>query len=91
MAQENNNTIPIHTKIEGDVFYQERIIIAPDANTSYVNYKNVEWLGISKDLSDTKKYIGGKVVASDDFVLKDSGEFLKQIKDKWQQVTWHNQ
>lgn len=34
-----------------------------------------------------KKYIGGKVVASDDFVLKDSGAFLSQIKDKWQQVT----
>lgn len=82
-----DGTIPIHTKIEGDVFCQGRMIIAPDANTSYVNYKNVEWLGISKDLSDTKKYIGGKVVASDDFVLKDSGEFLKQIKDKWQQVT----
>lgn len=84
---EGDGTIPIHTKIEGDVFCQGRMIIAPDANTSYVNYKNVEWLGISKDLSDTEKYIGGKVVASDDFVLKDSGEFLKQIKDKWQQVT----
>lgn len=84
---EGDGTIPIHTKIEGDVFCQGRMIIAPDANTSYVNYKNVEWLGISTDLSDTKKYIGGKVVASDDFVLKDSGEFLKQIKDKWQQVT----
>ncbi len=82
---EGDGTIPIHTKIEGDVFCQGRMIIAPDANTSYVNYKNVEWLGISTDLSDTKKYIGG--VASDDFVLKDSGEFLKQIKDKWQQVT----
>lgn len=82
-----DGTIPIHTKIEGDVFCQGRMIIAPDANTSYVNYKNVEWLGISTDLSDTKKYIGGKVVASDDFVLNDSGEFLKQIKDKWQQVT----
>ncbi|MGN0752716.1 MAG: hypothetical protein ACI4M2_06965 [Christensenellales bacterium] len=84
---EGDGTIPIRTKIEGDVFCQGRMIIAPDANTSYVNYKNVEWLGISKNLSDTEKYIGGKVVASDDFVLKDSGEFLKQIKDKWQQVT----
>lgn len=84
---EGDGTIPIHTKIEGDVFCQGRMIIAPDANTSYVNYKNVEWLGISTDLSDTEKYIGGKVVASDDFVLNDSGEFLKQIKDKWQQVT----
>lgn len=33
-----------------------------------------------------KKYIGGKVVASDDFVLKDSGAFLKQIKDKWEEI-----
>lgn len=82
-----DGTIPIHTKIEGDVFCQGRMIIAPDTNTSYVNYKNVQWLGISTDLSNKDKYIGGKVVASDDFVLKDSGEFLKQIKDKWQQVT----
>lgn len=84
---EDKGTIPIHTKIEGDVFCQGRMIIAPDTKTSYVNYKNVEWLGISTDLSNTEKYIGGKVVASDDFVLNNSGEFLKQIKDKWQQVT----
>lgn len=82
-----DGTIPIHTKIEGDVFCQGRMIIAPDSKTSYVNYKNVEWLGISTDLSNKEKYIGGKVVASDDFVLNDSDEFLKQIKDKWQQVT----
>ena len=82
-----DGTIPIHTKIEGDVFCQGRMIIAPDSKTSYVNYKNVEWLGISTDLSNKEKYIGGKVVASDDFVLNDSSEFLKQIKDKWQQVT----
>lgn len=82
-----DGTIPIHTKIEGDVFCQGRMIIAPDTNTSYVNYKNVQWLGISTDLSNKDKYIGGKVVASDNFVLKDSGAFLSQIKDKWQQVT----
>lgn len=81
-----DGTIPIHTKIEGDVFCQGRMIIAPDSKTSYVNYKNVEWLGISTDLSNTEKYIGGKVVASDDFVLKDSGAFLKQIKDKWEEI-----
>lgn len=81
-----DGTIPIHTKIEGDVFCQGRMIIAPDSKTSYVNYKNVQWLGISTDLSDTEKYIGGKVVASDDFVLKDSGAFLKQIKDKWEEI-----
>lgn len=82
-----DGTIPIHTKIEGDVFCQGRMIIAPDTKTSYVNYKNVEWLGISTDLSNTEKYIGGKVVASDKFVLKDGDAFLEQIKDKWQQVT----
>lgn len=84
---EDKGTIPIHTKIEGDVFCQGRMIIAPDSKTSYVNYKNVEWLGISTDLSNTEKYIGGKVVASDDFVLKDGDAFLSQIKDKWQQIT----
>ena len=82
-----DGTIPVHTKIEGDVFCQGRMIIAPDSQKSYINYKEEQWLGISTDLSDTKKYIGGKVVASDDFVLKDSGAFLSQIKNKWQQVT----
>lgn len=84
---EGDGTIPVHTKIEGDVFCQGRMIIAPETQKSYINYKDEQWLGISTDLSDTKKYIGGKVVASDDFVLKDSGAFLSQIKDKWQQVT----
>lgn len=84
---EDKGTIPVHTRIEGDVFCQGRMIIAPDSNTSYVNYKNVEWLGISTDLSNTGKYISVKDVASDKFVLKDSSAFLKQIKDKWQQVT----
>lgn len=85
-GDKDKGTIPIHTKIEGDVFCQGRMIIAPDTKTSYVNYKNVEWLGISTDLSNTEKYIGGKVVASDDFVLNDSGAFLKQIKDKWEEI-----
>lgn len=82
-----DGTIPVHTKIEGDVFCQGRLIIAPETQKSYINYKDEQWLGIASDLSDTKKYISGKVVASDDFVLKDSGAFLSQIKDKWQQVT----
>ena len=81
-----DGTIPVHTKIEGDVFCQGRMIIAPDSKKSYINYKDEQWLGISTDLSDTKKYIGGKVVASDDFVLKDSDEFLSQIKDKWEEI-----
>lgn len=81
-----DGTIPVHTKIEGDVFCQGRMIIAPETQKSYINYKDEQWLGIASDLSDTKKYIGGKVVASDDFVLKDSGAFLKQIKDKWEEI-----
>lgn len=81
-----DGTIPVHTKIEGDVFCQGRMIIAPETQKSYINYKDEQWLGIASDLSDTKKYIGGKVVASDDFVLKDSGAFLKQIKDKWKEI-----
>lgn len=81
-----DGTIPVHTKIEGDVFCQGRMIIAPETQKSYINYKDEQWLGIASDLSDTKKYIGGKVVASDDFVLNDSGAFLKQIKDKWEEI-----
>lgn len=81
-----DGTIPVHTKIEGDVFCQGRLIIAPETQKSYINYKDEQWLGIASDLSDTKKYIGGTVVASDDFVLKDSGAFLSQIKDKWKEI-----
>lgn len=81
-----DGTIPVHTKIEGDVFCQGRMIIAPETQKSYINYKDEQWLGISTDLSDTKKYIGGKVVASDDFVLKNSGAFLSQIKNKWKEI-----
>lgn len=81
-----DGTIPVHTKIEGDVFCQGRMIIAPETQKSYINYKDEQWLGIASDLSDTKKYIGGTVVASDDFVLKDSGAFLSQIKNKWKEI-----
>lgn len=78
--------IPVHTKIEGDVFCQGRLIIAPETQKSYINYKDEQWLGIASDLSNKEKYISGKVVASDDFVLKDSGAFLSQIKDKWKEI-----
>lgn len=81
-----DGTIPVHTKIEGDVFCQGRMIIAPETQKSYINYKDEQWLGIASDLSNKEKYIGGKVVASDDFVLKDSGAFLSQIKDKWEEI-----
>lgn len=81
-----DGTIPVHTKIEGDVFCQGRLIIAPETQKSYINYKDEQWLGIASDLSDKEKYINGTVVASDDFVLKDSGAFLSQIKDKWEEI-----
>lgn len=81
-----DGTIPVHTKIEGDVFCQGRMIIAPETQKSYINYKDEQWLGIASDLSNKEKYISGKVVASDDFVLKDSGAFLSQIKDKWEEI-----
>lgn len=79
--------IPVKTYIGGNVYCQGRMIIAPDSNTSYVNYKKVEKLGISTYFSNPDIYIGGEVVKNDKFVLKDSDEFLSQIKDKWQQIT----
>ena len=79
--------IPVKTFIGGNVYCQGRMIIAPDSNTSYVNYKKVEKLGISTYFSNPDIYIGGEVVKNDKFVLKDSDEFLSQIKDKWQQIT----
>lgn len=79
--------IPVQTYIGGNVYCQGRMIIAPDSNTTYVNYKKVEKLGISTYFSNPDIYIGGEVVKNDKFVLKDSGAFLSQIKDKWQQVT----
>lgn len=79
--------IPVQTYIGGNVYCQGRMIIAPDSNTSYVNYKNVEKLGISTYFSNPDIYIGSKVVKNDKFVLNDSGAFLSQIKDKWQQIT----
>lgn len=79
--------IPVQTYIGGNVYCQGRMIIAPDSNTSYVNYKKVEKLGISTYFSNPDIYIGSKVVKNDKFVLNDSGAFLSQIKDKWQQIT----
>lgn len=79
--------IRVQTYIGGNVYCQGRMIIAPDSNTSYVNYKKVEKLGISTYFSNPDIYIGGEVVKNDKFVLKDSDEFLSQIKDKWRQIT----
>lgn len=78
--------IPVQTYIGGNVYCQGRMIIAPDSNTSYVNYKKVEKLGISTYFSNPDIYIGSKVVKNDKFVLNDSGAFLSQIKDKWEEI-----
>lgn len=78
--------IPVQTYIGGNVYCQGRMIIAPDSNTTYVNYKKVEKLGISTYFSNPDIYIGGEVVKNDKFVLKDSGAFLSQIKDKWEEI-----
>lgn len=78
--------IPVKTYIGGNVYCQGRMIIAPDSNTTYVNYKKVEKLGISTYFSNPDIYIGGEVVKNDKFVLKDSGAFLSQIKDKWEEI-----
>ena len=78
--------IPVKTFIGGNVYCQGRMIIAPDSNTSYVNYKKVEKLGISTYFSNPDIYIGGEVVKNDKFVLKDSGAFLSQIKNKWKEI-----
>ena len=79
--------IPVHTKIEGDVFCQGRMIIAPDVLYSYVNYKGFEKLGISKDYSRTDNYINNTIFKNANFVFRDSGRFLKQIKENWQDIT----
>ena len=79
--------ILVKTYIGGNVYCQGRMIIAPDSNTTYVNYKKVEKLGISTYFSNPDIYIGSDVVKNDKFFLKDSDEFLSQIKDKWQQIT----
>lgn len=86
-GEDDKGRIPVQTYIGGNVYCQGRMIIAPDSNTSYVNYKNVEKLGISTYFSNPDIYIGSKVVKNDKFVLKDNSAFLSQIKDKWQQVT----
>lgn len=78
--------IPVQTYIGGNVYCQGRMIIAPDSNTSYVNYKKVEKLGISTYFSNPDIYIGSTVVKNDKFVLNDSGAFLSQIKNKWEEI-----
>ena len=85
--------IPVHTKIEGDVYCQGRMIIAPDTRPSYKDYKKDEKLDISPDFSNLDKYISTKVLNSDNFVLNNSQKFLTQIINKWEQITggkWGN-
>lgn len=75
--------IPVQTNIEGDVFCQGRMIIAPDVNVSYINYKKVEKLDITTDLGRTDNYINYSDFKDEDFVFRQDKNFFKQIKDKW--------
>lgn len=80
-----DGTIPVHTKIEGDVFCQGRMIIAPDTKTSYKDYKGDEKLNITSDFSN--KYINQSTIAGNNFVLNNGSNFLTQVKNKWKELT----
>ena len=80
-----DGTIPVHTKIEGDVFCQGRMIIAPDTKTSYKDYKGDEKLNITSDFS--KKYINQSTIDGNKFVLNNGSNFLTQVKNKWKELT----
>lgn len=80
-----DGTIPVHTKIEGDVFCQGRMIIAPDTKTSYKDYKGDEKLNITSDFSN--KYINQSTIDGNKFVLNNGNNFLTQVKNKWKELT----
>ena len=80
-----DGTIPVHTKIEGDVFCQGRMIIAPDTKTSYKDYKGDEKLNITSDFSS--KYINQSTIDGNKFVLNNGNNFLTQVKNKWKELT----
>ena len=80
-----DGTIPVHTKIEGDVFCQGRMIIAPDTRPSYKDYKNEEKLNITSDFSN--KYINKSTINGNNFVLNNGSNFLTQVKNKWKELT----
>ncbi len=85
-----DGTIPVHTKIEGDVFCQGRMIIAPDTKTSYKDYKGDEKLNIAPSFSGSDGYINTKVISKTEFTLGNGATFLAQIKDKWKELTGSN-
>lgn len=82
-----DGTMPVHTKIEGDVYCQGRMIIAPDANESYVNFKKQEMLGITSDYSDRSKYINTSTIEHEKFFLRNRTSFFEQVKEKWEDLT----
>lgn len=82
-----DGTMPVRTKIEGDVYCQGRMIIAPDANESYVNFKKQEMLGITSDYSDRSKYINTSTIEHEKFFLRNRTSFFEQVKEKWEDLT----
>lgn len=82
--------IPVKTTINGDVFCQGRMIIAPDTKYSFVNYKGYEKLGISPDFSKTDNYINKTDFEKSDFVFRQHTTFLKQIQSKWKLLKGKN-
>ncbi len=85
-----DGTIPVHTKIEGDVFCQGRMIIAPDTKTSYKDYKGDEKLNIAPSFSWSEGYINTSVISKNEFTLGNGATFLAQIKNKWKELTGSN-
>lgn len=85
-----DGTIPVHTKIEGDVFCQGRMIIAPDTKTSYKDYKGDEKLNIAPSFSGSEGYINTSVISKNEFTLGNGATFLAQIKNKWKELTGSN-
>lgn len=85
-----DGTIPVHTKIEGDVFCQGRMIIAPDTKTSYKDYKGDEKLNIAPSFSGRDGYISTNVISKTEFTLGNGNAFLAQIKNKWKELTGSN-
>ena len=85
-----DGAIPVHTKIEGDVFCQGRMIIAPDTKTSYKDYKGDEKLNIAPSFSWSEGYINTSVISKNEFTLGNGATFLAQIKNKWKELTGSN-
>ncbi len=82
-----DGTMPVRTKIEGDVYCQGRMIIAPDAKKTYINFKKQEMLDITPDYSDRSKYINTSTIAHEKFFLRNRTSFFEQVKEKWKDLT----